>query len=224
MSGANLLDLPGSAERCQVTIAEDELDNIGDDPDKQRIYKMGYEDIGLVTRIVDPSSSNRDIRFYNPYCIKIFGSKKSSDSKELGGFNDRTFRSEVKKGKATLQIKEIKKHMERPFDKQLPKYRKIVSRINFLRKVSLIFRLLHHADTIEDRIDVARHQVFLAGTELKLDHRFPIVGGHFLELDLVAHSGANSFRTVVLATSWTQTSARATWRHTSLAGFPHHPV
>jgi hypothetical protein len=107
-SGANLLDLPGSAERCQVTIAEDELDNIGDDPDKQRIHKMGYEDIGLVTRIVDPSSSNRDIRFYNPYCVKIFGSKKSSDSKELGGFNDRTFRLEVKKGKAKLQIKEIK--------------------------------------------------------------------------------------------------------------------
>lgn len=40
--------------------------------------------------------------------------------------------------------------MERPFDRQLPKYRKIVSRINFLRKVSLIFRLLHHADTIEE--------------------------------------------------------------------------
>ena len=40
--------------------------------------------------------------------------------------------------------------MERPFDKQLPKYRKIVSRINFLRKVSLIFWPLHHADTIEE--------------------------------------------------------------------------
>jgi hypothetical protein len=98
MSGANLLDLLGSMERCQVSIAEDELDNIADDPDKRRIYKMGYEDIGLVTRTVDPSSSNRDIRFYNPYCIKFFASEKGSDSKELAGFEDRLFTSEVKKG------------------------------------------------------------------------------------------------------------------------------
>jgi hypothetical protein len=150
MSGANLLDLLGSTERCQVSIAEDELDNISDDPDKQRIYKMGYEDIGLVTRTVDPSSSNRDIKFYNPYCIKIFGSEKGSDSKELGGFNDRTFRAEVKKGNPKLLVKQIKKQMERPPDKQLPKYRKVVSRINFLRKLSLIFRLIHHDDTIEE--------------------------------------------------------------------------
>lgn len=150
MSGANLLDLLGPTERCQVSIAEDELDNIGDDPDKARIYKMGYEDIGLVTRTVDPSSSNRDIRFYNPYCIKFFASEKGSESKELGGFNDRTFRSEVRKGKPRLLIKEIKKQMERPPEKRLPKYKRIVSRINFLRKLSLIYRLIHHDDTIEE--------------------------------------------------------------------------
>ena len=35
------------------------------------------------------------------------------------------------------------------------------------------------------RIEVARHQVFLAGTELKLNYSFPIVSGHFLELDII---------------------------------------
>lgn len=150
MSGANLLDLLGSMERCQVSVAEDEFDRIEEDPDKQRIYKMGYEDIGLVTRTVDPSSSDRALRFYNPYCIKIFGSEKGPDSKELGGFNDRVFRSEVRMGRPKLLIKEIKKQMERPLDKQLPKYRRIVSRINFLRKLSLVYRLLHHGDTIEE--------------------------------------------------------------------------
>jgi hypothetical protein len=49
MSGANLLDFLWSAECCQISIAEDEFDKIGDDPDKQRIYKMSYEDIGIVT-------------------------------------------------------------------------------------------------------------------------------------------------------------------------------
>src|SRR5262245_31594433 len=82
-----------------------------------------------------------------------------------------------------------------------------------------------------NRIEVARQRVFLAGTELKLVHRFPIVGSHFVELDFVAHCavvsllcGTNSFRTAASTKSWTQTSARATWRRTSLAGFPHHPV
>jgi hypothetical protein len=67
-----------SDERCQVSIAEDEFDKIGDDSYKQRIYKMNYGDIKLVTKTVDPSSSNRDIKFYNPYCIKIFSSEKGS--------------------------------------------------------------------------------------------------------------------------------------------------
>ena len=49
MSGANLLDLLWSAECCHISIAEDKFDKIGDDPDKQRIYKMSYEDIGIVT-------------------------------------------------------------------------------------------------------------------------------------------------------------------------------
>ena len=150
MSGANLLDLIGSIEKCQICIAEDELDDIHDDPDKERIYKMGYEDVGLITRTVDPSSSDRTIRFYNPYCIKFFASEKSPDPKELSGFNDRIFRSEVKKGKPRFLIKEIKKQMERQSENQLPKYKTIISRITFLRKASLIFKLLHNSDIVEE--------------------------------------------------------------------------
>lgn len=106
MSGVNILDLLGPIERCQITIAEDELDNLEDDEDKQRIYKMGYEDIGLVTRTVDPSSSDRTIRFYNPFGIKFFAGEKAPDSKQLGGFNDRTFRSEAKKGRPKLLMED----------------------------------------------------------------------------------------------------------------------
>lgn len=150
MSGANILDLLGSIERCQITIAEDELDNLEDDEDKQRIYKMGYEDIGLVTRTVDPSSSERTIRFYNPFGIKFFAGEKAPDSKQLGGFNDRTFRSEAKKGRPKLLIKTIKKQMEKPTERQLTKYKPIIARIDFLRKILLIKRLLHHNDTIPE--------------------------------------------------------------------------
>ena len=113
MSGANLLDLLGPIEKCQVTLCEDEFDNIQDDADKERIYKMGYEDVGSVTRTIDPSSSDRRLLYYNPFCIKFFASEKGPDTKALGGFSDRLFRSKVNKGKPRRLIKEIKKQMER---------------------------------------------------------------------------------------------------------------
>lgn len=150
MSGANLLDILGSAEKCQVCIAEDEFDKIHKDENKQRIYKLGYEDMGNVPRTVDPSSSDRTIRWYNPYCLKFFAGEKAPDSKELGGFNDRLFRSEVKKGRPKFPIKEIKIQMEFPPDKQLPKYKTIISSINFLRKLMLVYRLLHNGKPIKE--------------------------------------------------------------------------
>ena len=169
MSGANLLDILGPIEKCQVCLAEDEFDNIHEDPDKERIYKMGYEDIGLVTRTVDPSSSDRNIRYYNPYCFKIFASEESPDSKELGGFNDRTLRSEVKKGKPKFLVKEIKKQMECAREKQLPKYRLIISRINKLRKLFLIYKLMHQNDAIEEiNTNIDARALELCGPALRL--------------------------------------------------------
>jgi hypothetical protein len=150
MSGANLLDLLGTVERCQVSIAEDEFDNLDKDPDKERLYKMGYEDVGLVTRTADAGSSNRKLNLYNPFCMKWFACESPPDAKEFGGFNDRTFVSEVKKAKPKFLIKNIKKQMEYSVDKQLPKYRAIISKINFLRKVLMMFRLLHHDDVFEE--------------------------------------------------------------------------
>jgi hypothetical protein len=169
MSGANLLDLIGPVEKCQICIAEDELDNIHEDPDKERIYKMGYEDISLVTRTVDPSSSDRTIRLYNPYCMKFFASEKGPDSKELGGFNDRTFRSEVKKGKPKFLVKEIKKQMDKLPERQLLKYRTIIDRINFLRKSLLIYKLLHSNDIIEEiNTNIDGRPLELCGPALRL--------------------------------------------------------
>jgi hypothetical protein len=48
MSGANLLEILGSSEACQVTVAEDELNNIEIDWLKKDIYKTGYDINGQV--------------------------------------------------------------------------------------------------------------------------------------------------------------------------------
>jgi hypothetical protein len=174
MSGANLLDLLGSLERCQLSLAEDELDALDEDEKKQRIYKMGYEDSAVVPRTVDAGSSNRRLRTYNPFGCKIFAGEKPPDSKYLGGFNDRTFRAEVKKGKAALSIKKIKKQMERPVEKQSPKYRTIIERINFLRKILLIYRLVHHDDDEimfeELPLNIYARPLELCGPSIQLYH------------------------------------------------------
>lgn len=169
MSGPNLLDILGPIEKCQVTLAEDEFDKIEEDEVKERIYKMGYEDVGFVTRTVDPSSSDRDVRYYNPFGIKIFGGEQLSEGKRLGGFDDRTFNAEVTKGKPKRLVKEIKKQMEKPLEKQLPKYRTIIERIRFIKNLMLIHRLIHYNDTIEEiNTNIDSRPLELCGPSLRL--------------------------------------------------------
>jgi hypothetical protein len=169
MSGANLLDLLGTVERCQVSIAEDEFDDLDKDPDKERLYKMGYEDVGLVTRTADAGSSNRTLNLYNPFCMKWFACETPPDAKEFSGFNDRTFVSQVKKAKPKFLIKNIKKQMEYAQDKQLPKYKSIISKINFLHKVLMVFRLLHYDDVFEEvPVNIDGRALELAGPAITL--------------------------------------------------------
>lgn len=174
MSGANLLDMLGTLERCQLSLAEDELDHLDKDDNKQRIYKMGYEDTAIIPRTVDAGSSNRKLRTYNPFGCKIFAGEHPPDSKYLGGFNDRTFRAEVKKGKPTLRIKKIKKEMERPIEKQSPNYRAIIEKINFLRKLQLIYRLVHRdndAITFDEvPLNIYGRPLELCGPSIQLYH------------------------------------------------------
>lgn len=98
MSGANLLDILGGVEPCQVTIAEDELDDIDRDEDKRRIYKVGYDINDVVPRTLDGNKSSRSNRYYYAYCSKVFAAESPPESKNLAGFNDRTFRIESIKG------------------------------------------------------------------------------------------------------------------------------
>ena len=74
MSGANLLDMSGSVEPCQITIAEDEFDDIDRDEVKRKLYKVGYDINGVVPRTLDGNTSARGNRYYFAYCYKILGS------------------------------------------------------------------------------------------------------------------------------------------------------
>src|SRR5215216_3059874 len=105
MSGANLLDILGSYEPCQVTIAEDEFDDIDRDEIKKKMWKVGYDINGIVPRTLDGNTSARSNRYYYAYCFKICAAESPPKSKGLAGLNDRTFRIESIKSRPKFLIK-----------------------------------------------------------------------------------------------------------------------
>jgi hypothetical protein len=120
------------------------------DPYKEMVYKIGYDDIGPVPKTLDGSTSERHNQWYLPYCHKILAAEEPPDEKTLGGFNDRTFRVWSLKGKPKFLPKIILHQLKKAEDKRNPKYKKIISRTFFLRKLLLIYRMLHHEDIIEE--------------------------------------------------------------------------
>jgi hypothetical protein len=70
-------------------------------------------------------------------------------------------------------IKTVRKQMRKPIDKQLPKYRDTISKINYLRKLLLVYRILHHEDIIEEvnlnidgrAFELTSPQIFLFNSE-----------------------------------------------------------
>jgi hypothetical protein len=150
MSGANLLDISGSDEPCQVTIAEDEFDDIDRDEIKKKMYKVGYDINGVVPRTLDGNTSARSNRYYFAYSFKIFAAENPPESKSLAGLNDRMFRIESIKSRPKFLIKTILDQMRKSVAKQNPKYKDLISKINYLRKLLLVYRLLHHGDIIDE--------------------------------------------------------------------------
>ena len=40
--------------------------------------------------------------------------------------------------------------MMKPAERQLPKYRKVISQLDYIRKLTFIFRMIHYDDMIEE--------------------------------------------------------------------------
>jgi hypothetical protein len=169
ISGANILDLYGSAEKCQVTVVEDELDDIEKDAIKRKIYKMGYDLTGNTTRTLDGNTSNRTNRLYKIFGFKVFGTESPPEDKGFEGFNDRTFVLQSRKGKKKLRVKKALLEMGKPLDRQDSKYKDIIKEIDDVRKITFIFRMLHYADIIEEvETNIDGRPLELTGAQINL--------------------------------------------------------
>ncbi len=66
------------SEEAQGTILEDEIDDIEEQPEKMKIYKVGYVTGAKVTRIYDSNvGKSKSQKSFNTYCFKAFSSKNN---------------------------------------------------------------------------------------------------------------------------------------------------
>lgn len=141
VSAANVFTFLGTIEECQGTIAEDEINNLDNDPDKLNIHKSGYSLGSCRIPKTDLKSGRIQDLFYT-YCFKIFASESSLDNSKAKGLLDRCFEIPCIVGKPKHNIKEV-----RARDKTNEQLR---NELEKTRKLLFACRMLHHNDTIKD--------------------------------------------------------------------------
>ncbi len=139
VSAPNVYTFLGGLEECQGTIAEDEVNDLDNDPDKLNIYKSGYSrGSGKVPKI--DLSSGRVQGVYLTYCFKIFASERSLKDSKARGLLDRSFEIKCLVGRPKHNIKEV-------FDSNNVALR---NELDKTRKLLFAYRMVHYDDVIED--------------------------------------------------------------------------
>lgn len=141
---ANIYNFLGMNEEGQGIILEDEIDDIENQEDKMRIYKVGYVAGAKVTRIYESNGSKSGSqKSYNTFCFKAFSSEKQPSFKAKG-FSDRIFTIKCSPGTPQYDISEVIN------DAGDSKHKKLYREINDLRKLLLVYRIIHYNDNIPD--------------------------------------------------------------------------
>jgi hypothetical protein len=140
MTSANIFRSIGSLDEGQVTICEDELDDLEDDRDKKRIYVNGYC-IGVpVFRTEEGPDRSRKPTKYFTYCFKAFAAERLPDVMKAKGFNQRIIELQCTTGFPDYNVKEVNS----PAGDET--YQNLLEELEHARKILLMYRLLHYHD------------------------------------------------------------------------------
>ena len=142
MTSANIFRSLGSLDEGQVTICEDELDDLEDDRDKKRIYVNGYCTGVPVFRTEEGPSNSRKPTKYFTYCFKAFAAERLPDVMKAKGFNQRIIELQCTTGFPDYNIKEVSS----PAGDET--FANLSVELEYARKVLLMYRLLHYHDTL----------------------------------------------------------------------------
>ena len=142
-SAANLYRILGKIEPGQCIIIADEADRIHTDKEMMSILKEGYTILGKVSKI---NKNTEKQEFFFSYCFKIRIAEDPMRPSFAKGVIDRSFIIKAIKGIPIYDIKEVL----HPASRRNEKLEKMHNNLRNLRKVLLMYRLVHFEDSIVD--------------------------------------------------------------------------
>jgi hypothetical protein len=131
----------GNLEYGQVTIIAEEFDRMDESSQIMTVLKEGYQPN---TRVPRMNSNNDKMEFFNPFGFKIIIGEKSPNENKARGVLDRSFKIKSYKGTPDYNIKEIRNPQGNTKRQQL------FDEIDDLRKLLLIYRLMHIKDPYKE--------------------------------------------------------------------------
>jgi hypothetical protein len=142
---ANIYNFLNSIEEGQGIILEDEIDNIEEQDEKMRDYKVGYKTGTKISRMYDSSSNNvKTQKGYFTYCFKAFSAEKQPRNSKSKGFVERLLTLKCSPGNPLYDISEVVN------DAGDDNYNELLKELNDTRKLLLVYRLLHHEHSFPD--------------------------------------------------------------------------
>ena len=139
-SAPNYWTAYGSQEEGQVSIAEDEADDIGEDRKKSDLLKAGYQSGGSVPKIDLEGGRTQDN--WLVYGLKWLAMEELKIDKKTKGVLHRSIPMGFLPGDVDYNIKDVIRSADDP------EYKPLIEELQHIRKLLFCFRLIHHKDII----------------------------------------------------------------------------
>ena len=173
-SAANYYTVLGSKEEGQVTIAEDEAEDIGENTDKRNILKAGYCSGASVPKIELEGGRSQDN--WLVYGHRWLAVEEFMEDKNTKGIADRSFKLAFVTGDVDYNIKDV---IRTGGD---PEYQPLLDELMDLRKRLFCYRLLHYKDPILNvKLNVKGRSAELTNPLIRLFRNSPLALKKILE-------------------------------------------
>lgn len=173
-SAANYYTALGDKEEGQVTIAEDEADDMARDNDKRNTIKTGYCSGGTIPKV--ETEGGRKQSNWLTYCHKWFAMEELPNDKNMKGILDRSLVLKFVTGSPQYNIKEV---IRTGAD---PEYEPLYEKLMEIRKILFCYRLLHREDQfLNVKLNVKNRTAELTKPLIRLFNNAPLTKQRILD-------------------------------------------
>lgn len=173
-SAPNYFTVLGNREEGQVTIAEDEADDLAIDKDKRNVFKTGYCSGASIPKVETHGGRKQDN--WLVYCQKWVAMEELPENRNMKGILDRSLVLKFITGSPQYNIKEVIRSGKDP--EYEPLYDKLID----IRKILFCYRLIHHEDNfLNVKLNVKNRTAELIKPLIRLSNNAPITRQRILE-------------------------------------------